>query len=108
QPTVEASSSGFLAPRASAQAPIAGIVRITSRLDRASAPVQASVAQGALPAIAPTKYALNTAVSTTVVNPEFAKSYIDHAKTSRGATPGFSASRSKIAMPAAAPGTASA
>jgi len=40
----------------SAQAPIAGIVRMTSRLDSASAPVQASVAHEALAATAPTGF----------------------------------------------------
>ena len=57
-----------------------------------------------MPATIPTKYALNTAVSTTVVKPELAKSYIAQAATSRPRTPGFSADRSKNAMAGRAAG----
>ncbi len=67
QPRVATSIAGFLAARRSAHAPIAGIVSITATFETASATVQASVAQSARPATTPTKYALNTAVSTTVV-----------------------------------------
>jgi hypothetical protein len=55
QAAVDSSSSGFLAARRSAQAPSAGMLSITSRLEAASVAVQASVAQGAPPATPPTK-----------------------------------------------------
>src|SRR6185369_9991159 len=88
---VDQASTCFFAACASAHAPRMGPATITSAYETASAAVHANVAQGALPATTETKYALNTAVSTTVVYPELAKSYIAHAATSRFATPGFRA-----------------
>ena len=55
QPKVVNSSSRFLAPKRSAQAPMAGMVTITMACDTLSASVQANVAQTAPPATAPTK-----------------------------------------------------
>ncbi len=51
-----------------------GIVSITPAFDTASVTVHAKVPQSAPLATTLTKYALNTAVNTTVVYPELAKS----------------------------------
>ena len=67
QPIVLNSSTRFFAPWASAQAPMTGAVRTISAYDTDSAAVQAKVAHGARPATTATKYALNSAVMTTVV-----------------------------------------
>ena len=55
QPAVLKASSRFLLARRSASAPSDGMVSMTTALDSASALVQASVAQEALPATTPTK-----------------------------------------------------
>jgi len=64
---VDQASTCFFAACASAHAPRMGPATITSAYETASAAVHANVAQGALPATTETKYALKTAVSTTVV-----------------------------------------
>src|SRR5215203_7093777 len=75
-----------------------GIVTITTAFDTHSAISHTREPQSAPSATTETKYALKTAVKTTVVYPEFAKSYPAHERTSRGRTPGFSAEESKMAM----------
>ena len=60
-------SRRFFAAWASAQAPSSGPMTITTRYEADSAAVHRNVAHAALPATTETKYALNTAVSTTVV-----------------------------------------
>ena len=60
-------SSHCLRACRSAYAPIIGIAIITAAFDTASVTVHASVPQSAPFATTLTKYALNTAVSTTVV-----------------------------------------
>ncbi len=67
QPAVDSASHHFLRARRSAYAPIIGIATITRALDTPSISVHANVAQSAFAATTPTKYALNTAVRTTVV-----------------------------------------
>src|ERR1700674_5564965 len=91
QTTVEMASRRFFAACASAHAPSSGPMTITIAYETDSAAVHAKVPQSALPVTTETKYALKTAVRTTVVYPELAKSYIAQANTSRRATPGFSA-----------------
>ena len=83
-------SSRFFAPCKSAQAPKAGMLSITSAYDTPNVVVHAKAPQAAPCATAPTKYAENTAVMTTVVNPELAKSYIAQPNTSRFRTPALS------------------
>src|SRR5471032_2788841 len=91
QITVDQASTVFFAACAAAHAPRSGPITITIAYETESAAVHANVAHSALAATTATKYALKTAVRTTVVYPELAKSYIAHAHTSRRATPGFSA-----------------
>jgi hypothetical protein len=67
QVTVETASRRFFAACASTHAPTIGPSNITMRYDTDSAAVHANVPHGALPVTTATKYALNTAVSTTVV-----------------------------------------
>jgi hypothetical protein len=67
QITVNTARNFFFAARASAHAPTIGPSSITSAYETDNAAVHAKVAHGALPATTDTKYALNTAVSTTVV-----------------------------------------
>ena len=64
---VEIASCRFFEACASADAPSIGPITITIAYDIDSAAVHANVAHSALPAITETKYALKTAVSTTVV-----------------------------------------
>src|SRR5215208_6812768 len=75
-----------------------GMVSITMAYETLSAAVQTKVAHSALSAMPPTKYAAKTAVMTTVVYPELAKSYIAQPNTSRLRTPGFRASAEKSGM----------
>src|SRR2546421_2691371 len=79
-------SSRFLAACASAQAPRSGPVTRIAAYESDNAAVQANVAQGAFSATTETKYAPNTAVTTTVVYAELAKSYMLHAQTSTSLT----------------------
>ena len=67
QRTVIAKSHFFFSARASATAPITGIARRLAAFESAITHVQTNVAQSASPATTETKYALKTAVSTTVV-----------------------------------------
>ena len=67
QPAVATKSSFFFAACASAHAPTSGAVSSTARYETDRAAVHANVAHGAFSATAATKYALNTAVITTVV-----------------------------------------
>ena len=60
-------SSFLFAACASAHAPTNGALRSTARYETESAAVHANVAHGAFCATAATKYALKTAVITTVV-----------------------------------------
>src|SRR5579862_203365 len=65
--TVEIASWRFFEAWASAEAPSTGPMTIMMAYETESAAVHTNVAHSALPAITETKYALNTAVSTTVV-----------------------------------------
>src|SRR5688572_29652900 len=91
QATVVIARSDFFPAWASAQAPSTGPATITSAYETDRPAVHANVAHATFCATTETKYALNTAVSTTVVYPELAKSYIAHAQTSRRLTPGLRA-----------------